>query len=77
MNKAEYLKIKLDLIKPFLTVFLVAIFGLTSFITLNIERNNFFINVLSICAIIIIVLIFAVLIIQTFKTLREMKGLVK
>jgi hypothetical protein len=77
VSEVEYLKIKLDLMKPFLTVFLVAIFGLASFITLNIEKSNLFINILSICAIIVIVIIFIVLIIQTLKTLKELKGLVK
>ena len=74
-DKHEFLKIKLDFIKQFFTTFIVLDAGLFGFLFLNFENNSTFLNFRTICGIILISSVFALLIKNALGILKEMKGL--
>ncbi|MDR2066224.1 MAG: hypothetical protein LBP57_00045 [Endomicrobium sp.] len=52
MTQSEYLKIKLDITARFLTVLLVAFFGVSSYLAINFDKNSALLNSLSVFAVI-------------------------
>lgn len=73
----EFLKIKLDFIKPFLTTLIIINAGLISYGFLNFNKNNVFVNIVIYFGVLSITVIFLYLLTSSVKILKQMKGMLK
>lgn len=76
-DKQEFLKIKLDFLKPFLTTLIVLDAGLVGYLFLNFSKNSLIINIFAIIGVLFISALFIFILVSALKILEEMKGLLK
>ena len=71
----DFLKVKLDCIIRFLTVILVAFFGVASFLVLNFTKNSALLNILTISATIVLFILVLLFSSGIVIILQKMRGL--
>jgi hypothetical protein len=72
----DFLKVKLDFYKSFLTGLLVAVFGLVGFLALNFTKNSVTLNFLAVGAIILLLVAFVFMASEVAQIFKRMKGLI-